>query len=374
MLSSVVVRITATRYALVGVLLALGLSHAVANPVDAQSSGAKAAAETLFDRGLDLMREGRFDEACKQLESSQSLDPAIGTMLYLAECYERQGRIASAWALFREASSAARAAGQHKRAKLGASRAKQLAPQLSSLVVEVAEAHRLVGLKIERNDIILPEGSWGVALPIDPGTHELRVTAPGYQPWEHTLTIGTETAQTTVSVPALQPVPRKAPLPAVAEADATEADPNSASEALEINSELNAASPMADTTAPAETVAPDLDENPGRGQRVVGYVLGGAGLLALGVAGVFSLQAKNKNSDAEDLCSPNAAGACTNPDAIERSDDAKKAAGMATALTIGGAGLLAGGLLVYLLAPSQAEHLQLQVDQTSAGLWFRGAL
>ncbi|HEY2733078.1 MAG TPA: tetratricopeptide repeat protein, partial [Polyangiales bacterium] len=95
-----------------------------ASSVRAQTSATdKALAENLFDRGIALMRQGQFAEACTQLEQSNNIEHGIGTMLYLAECYEKLGRTASAWAMFREASSAARAEGQSDRSKTGTARA-----------------------------------------------------------------------------------------------------------------------------------------------------------------------------------------------------------------------------------------------------------
>ena len=78
----------------------LGLCAALisgALPAWAQPSAAdKATAEALFDAALDLMRKGRNEEACPRLEQSHRIDPGIGTLLYLAECYEKTGRTASA--------------------------------------------------------------------------------------------------------------------------------------------------------------------------------------------------------------------------------------------------------------------------------------
>ena len=74
------------------------------------SADQKAAAEALFDKGLAAMKQGEYAQACAFLEQSQSVERGIGTMLYLAECYEKLGRTASAWAMFREAASAAKAA------------------------------------------------------------------------------------------------------------------------------------------------------------------------------------------------------------------------------------------------------------------------
>ncbi len=55
----------------------------------AQSAGTnnRAAAEALFSEGRSLSAKGRYAEACPKFEASQQLDPGLGTMLNLAECY-----------------------------------------------------------------------------------------------------------------------------------------------------------------------------------------------------------------------------------------------------------------------------------------------
>src|SRR5262249_38113298 len=82
--------------------LAAGMFLAAALPAPlgwAQSSTSdKVAAEGLFDQGRAAMQRGDFAQACGLLERSQRIDPAVGTLLYLAECYEKSGRTASAWA------------------------------------------------------------------------------------------------------------------------------------------------------------------------------------------------------------------------------------------------------------------------------------
>src|SRR5215213_1281862 len=98
--------IRARRLATLGVVAALGLC--TAEPAFAQDASGKAAAESLFENAVQLMKAGRFSEACPKLETSQRIDPGVGTLLYLAECYEKLGRTASAWATFREAESLAR--------------------------------------------------------------------------------------------------------------------------------------------------------------------------------------------------------------------------------------------------------------------------
>ena len=59
----------------------------------------RAAAEATFRQATALMDEERFAEACEKFAASQDLDPGLGTLLHLADCYDRAGRTASAWAL-----------------------------------------------------------------------------------------------------------------------------------------------------------------------------------------------------------------------------------------------------------------------------------
>src|SRR3954469_8263227 len=112
----------------VGVLLAA--------PVRAEpTSSDKAAAEGLFSDARRLMVAGKFQEACPKLEASQRLDPAVGTVLNLADCYERSGRTASAWMEFLEAASAARQSGSADREAEARGRASALESRLSYLVI-----------------------------------------------------------------------------------------------------------------------------------------------------------------------------------------------------------------------------------------------
>src|SRR5258708_17658401 len=103
-------------------------------PVRARADNS-AAAEALFEDGRRLMTEGRYGEACSKLEESQRLDPGLGTQFHLANCWQRSGRTASAWALFREVSAEARARGQVGRERVARDRALALEPWISKLVI-----------------------------------------------------------------------------------------------------------------------------------------------------------------------------------------------------------------------------------------------
>jgi len=314
------------------------------------SAADKAAAEALFDRGLALMKEGKLEEACTRFEQSNNIEHGIGTMLYLADCYEQSGRTASAWALFREASSEAQAAGQLERAQAGRQRAARLEPNLSRLVIEVPQESRVAGLEVTRNGAVIPKGLWGEALPVDPGEARIEVRAPGHVAHTQSVTIEKGANVKRVELPKLEAAPADA-LPTPEPAPKIEVQP-----AAPVTSALT--TPVAQGTPVAEPR--------GKTQRIVGIALGGAGVAMLAVAVGMSVRAMNKNDDAN--CK---SGDCSNGNA-KLNNDAYKAANVATASYAIGGSLLAGGLLTYLIAPKSETRVAVSIDHQTAALAVGG--
>src|SRR5688572_30313779 len=144
----------------------------------APSASDRAAAEVLFDEAIQLLEAGNAAAACPKLEESQRLDPGVGTLLYLAECYRAQGRTASAWATFREASYAAEAAGQADRMAIANAEADKLKPSLSYVTLVIAD-HEATSLEVQRDGEAVNRALWGSPIPVDPGEHQLAASAPG---------------------------------------------------------------------------------------------------------------------------------------------------------------------------------------------------
>jgi hypothetical protein len=100
-------------------------------------------------------------------------------------------------------------------------------------------------------------------------------------------------------------------------------------------------------------VEPPAPNEPARGgtQRTLGIVAGGAGAVALTLGAIFGLVAKSDNDGAADLC-PRGNDACA-PGASALTDDARSEATVSTIGFVAGGVLLAGGIVLYLTAPSR---------------------
>lgn len=304
-------------------------------PASAQRSAAdKAAAEALFDEGLTLMKQERYDQACPKLEQSQRIDAGIGTLLYLAECYERLGRTASAWATFREAASAAQAAGQADRARQGKQRADALEPKLSKLTISVAPENRSIAdFEVTRSGTVVQAPLFDSAVPVDPGEQVIEARAPGYVTFRSTVLVPGDGGTGALQIPPLTQAPGAA---AAAEPEPSEAAPTPPEA-------------VADETAPPM----DRGASDGKTARTVGVVLMGAGALGLGVGGIFGMRAINKNKDADDECgSPNS---CETKRGEKLNDQAQTAALVSNVAFIAGGALAIGGLVLYWTAPDGSE-------------------
>jgi hypothetical protein len=179
------------------------------------------AAESLFEEGRELMQAGDYAHACPKLEASQRLDPGVGTLLNLGDCLEKSGQTASAWVRFREAASAAVSAGQREREIIARDRVEALAPRLCRMRINVGAGAVEPGGAVERDGVLVDRAVWGQAIPVDPGPHTLRASAPGKRPWSAVANLdGSACPGTTqiVDVPSLEDDPSTAARPGAPDA------------------------------------------------------------------------------------------------------------------------------------------------------------
>lgn len=149
----------------------------------ARADSAAERAERLFVQGQERLRAGDLDQACGLLEASQQTDPALGTLLNLALCHQRQGKTATA---FREYVAASVWAEEHgeadaERGRFARAQSSLLASSLSLLRIVVADAP--ADLTVRLDGASLGASELAVAIPLDPGRHGLEVRAAGKRLW-----------------------------------------------------------------------------------------------------------------------------------------------------------------------------------------------
>jgi hypothetical protein len=186
----------------------------------ASSAGAQPASQYTKDEALNLFNEaralaaaGKYEEACPKFEKAQAIDPGMGTLFNLAGCYAQIGRIASAWAAFRDVASAASAAGQVDREKVARERAAALEPRLSKLRISVPEEAMAPGLEVQRDGVTVASLIWGTDVPVDPGNHLVSASAPGREPWSAVISVAEPGKVVVLRVPPLAPKKPAAPQP-----------------------------------------------------------------------------------------------------------------------------------------------------------------
>lgn len=274
-----------------------------------EKTASAAAAQQLFDEALKLMDAGSYAAACPKLARSQELAPSGGTLLNLGDCYEKNGQTASAWVSFRDAAARAATAGQKQAQAAALVRADALAPKLPHLTMTLAPGARVPGLEIKRDGQLVSNAELGIDVPIDAGLHKVEATAPGYVPWAKSVGVVQGTPTERVVIPALE----ARPVSVVA--------------------------------------APTVDPKVGDTQRTVGLLVAGGGLVAAGVGAVFGLKAFSTNDDALAHCRDAGDAKRCDPTGLSLTDEARTQAMLSTVLVTLGTAALAGGIVLYMIAP-----------------------
>ena len=314
-------------------------------------AGNAALAESLFREGKRLSNERKFSEACPKFAESYKLDPGLGTLLNLALCHESEGKPATAWAEFSEASSRAKREGDNDRAQLADEHVRALEPKLSHINIALAPGAAVPGLIIKFDTRELAAAALGLPIAVDPGKHVLEASAPGKV--TSTQAFDTQPVPTTlaITVPVLK-------------------DSANAPAAVAAGAAVPPAAPTQVTTPPPEASSSSSGANTGA---IVSGVATGAFLVGSVVTGVLY---SSKRSDFND------ANASNDPSRFDKHDSAQTL-GTVNAVLVGGT-LVSAGFFVYFLVsggkhespPASTARLRLTpvVSPQVAGLMLGGAL
>ncbi|XXX72716.1 hypothetical protein WMF30_34210 [Sorangium sp. So ce134] len=291
----------------------------------------RAAAVALFDEGRALMAAGKHAEACPKFAESHQIDPGIGTLFNLSDCYERIGRTATAWIGFRDVAAASQSAGQAERERVARARAAALEPRLSRLQIVVPQEAAISGLSLSRDGVAVGRALWGTAVPLDPGEHRVAAAAPGHEPWETKVAMD-KPGVVSVTVPALERAPE--PEPAA----------------------RSSAAPSAPVAPPPARPPADAPPPPQGGsiRRPIGMVGVGLGAVGLGVGTALGFMAKSTFDESIEGGHCDEEGRCVDQTGLDLRDDAVKKGNIGTVVFIAGAVLAAGGAVLWITAPDAA--------------------
>jgi hypothetical protein len=286
-------------------------------------------AVVLFEKGRRLARDGRCAEAIAPLLESIRYAEGVGSLLNLGACYETLGKTASAhrWFVRAEELAAARA---DKRRDEAAQRAKSLEKELSVLVVQVPSSLRDVA-QVRVDGEPLPRDRWGVAIPVDPGSHDIEVVVPPNPKQADTVNVRAKGDRVEWTVP----LPKKPPYELAAPPPTTIGKaPN------EVGDPSKAVGEHGPTPAPWST------------QRTLGAVASGAGLVGLTLGGVFGVISVSKHASVTGRCPSYPTCSASDRGTLDTMNDAAKSAGtISTIAIVAGVLLLASGAVLYFTAP-----------------------
>jgi hypothetical protein len=274
------------------------------------------AAEALFRQARQAFKKGDLATACPKFAESHRLDPAVGTLVNLAQCEQKSGMLASAWQHWREASEQLPAGDE--RIAIAKHAIEELEPRVPHLTIALAPGAPK-GTKVLRKGVELGPASLGSPLPVDPGELEIEVRAPGHASRRYTVKMS-ESGDDKLVVEPGEPEP---------------------------------VAPPAATTSTKPAIAPEQPLPPPKRDatiRSIGYVVGGAGLVGLGVGVVFSLQAKSKDDKSLKYCD---GSTCNDPAGMDLTEQSQSAARIAAIAYVAGGALTVGGLVMILVGSKE---------------------
>lgn len=297
-------------------------SGAVADPKQ------KARADQLFDDGRRYLTNKEYQLACTAFEASEAADPAIGTQLNIALCYDEWGHIASAYRAFIEAERLAKLK-HDNRAKAAHDKIAELGPKVPRLNISVtpdtdpSALFVLDGKEIDRAALV-------DELLLDAGSHSVETRVPGQPPKTTTIELHNgEHKEIVIDVP----------------------------------------KSVATATPPVSPAGSSAPRDPTRLYGGIGFVAGGA--IAIAVASIVSIRARNDYINAIANCP---GGLCESRDAYDTTQDARRRATYMTFVGGGGVALAAVGVYLLVTSHGEAQHVAPVVAPGVVGVAIGGAL
>jgi hypothetical protein len=305
-------------------LVALAVSAALlsARPSWAQD-GNPAVAEALFREGQRLMKDNAIPEACGKFAESMKLDPTTGTLLNLALCHEKQGKLALAWSEMNQAALQSARASNKEREAFARDKIAELEKRLPHARIVIAKSAGVTDLTVDGQP--LGSAAWGIPLPVDPG--------------EHVFVFSGGEKRRALNVAFAEGATQEVALASLDDGSSATVGPR-------------------DGGSSGPVTSPPAEEPSSGTRRTVGFVVGGVGIAGLAVGTLFGVKALGSKSDVDAGCVD---ARCTQA-GLDAAGDARSAA---TLSTIGfGVGIVGLAVGTYLVLTSPRAKSSGRVDLT----------
>lgn len=285
-------------------------------------------ARDLFARGKERWAAGHYEEAASLLAASHHQAARAGTLLLLADAYERLGRLHSAREAFQRAAALARSSGDQRLEYRASTREAALVPRLPQLEIRVP--HPLPrGLVVTLNGAEVPGPQLNTPVEMDAGNYQIDARALGYRAFSAQLTLSNG-----------GPSPRA---PQVV---------------------LVLLAPDGEEPAPEP-------EDPASSRRELAWWVGGAGGALVLASVVSMLVAVDKHQSSEGACglaggaARDDRNACS-PRGVELRENARLLANLATAGGVLGLGGVGAGVALHVSAGAADEPASAAVSWSAA--------
>jgi hypothetical protein len=300
----------------------------------------EATADSLFQEAAQLFARGEIKVACERFAASYKLDAAPGTLFNMAVCHERDGRLWRARGELLEFVDRAIKVGRPEKAQPAIEHVAAIEARLPRIQLVTPADGNVESISLDGVGVAVEDRNKPIVVDPDKPQHDLEFRGRGlvsrvaHVPTDHAATV------VRVDVPVLTPEGTPVPAP-----------------------------------------GPGVPPPPGAPHptRTAGLIVGGVGLAALGVGGIFGALTLSEKSAAASAC-PAASHVCTDPSKVSDAQGHHSTAETDSWVsTIGlGAGLVGVGVGAYLMlrhgtaeSPS-AIHVWPTVGRDGGGLTLGG--